>query len=565
MKIRHLIVEISANGARNTKVSEAVRDVVTIGRGSACEVRLQSRLVSLAHATLTTMGDDLVVEEGRSAGELQVNGKLVQRASLRDGDRLTVGDVGLRLKDEGGTWVFEEERRLDEQVDPEEFVAAGLGALEVRRRLPSYSAIATVLSILAIAGCMLFPAVSEDKAAWNSGPISSSHHLIAADCSACHDGAFTRVSDEKCTGCHQMTEHADVFKTHLKGLEGRCASCHMEHNGDHGLIASESKLCTSCHASIKSVYAESVRPDVVSWRDHPEFSVRLQSDDPEQPGPWVRLDEKEKLIDNSHIKLNHAVHLKPDLRTRDGTKTLQCRDCHMPSADLRTIEPISMERHCQECHSLEFDDRLPKVEVPHGDPDVVYRYLYSEYAKLFLAAEDDPVLQERFEINVRQRPGGRAPSVQEQPQSREDFVRAFVERESRIAEAMLFTRTACRLCHDVKKLEFDDAELSGRGVSRFDIFKPMIPNQWMSEAVFSHGAHEEVACEDCHRGVRQSEQTADVLLPGKSLCIDCHSDDGHRGTVKSECVMCHSFHDQLLLPADRKRPIGEIVKAPARQ
>ncbi|MBD3409556.1 MAG: cytochrome C, partial [Ignavibacteriales bacterium] len=56
-----------------------------------------------------------------------------------------------------------------------------------------------------------------------------------------------------------------------------------------------------------------------------------------------------------------------------------------------------------------------------------------------------------------------------------------------------------------------------------------------SRIIFSHELHAMMAgCEDCHDGVAESESLADLALPGKPACENCHDveDDDN-------CGMCH--------------------------
>jgi hypothetical protein len=135
---------------------------------------------------------------------------------------------------------------------------------------------------------------------------------------------------------------------------------------------------------------------------------------------------------------------------------------------------------------------------------------------------------------------------------------------------MLFTKTACFLCHEVSKRDVSEDQLREEASSQYEILKPQIPEIWMPESIFSHGAHEEVSCESCHAGARTSEKTSDVLLPRVDSCRECHSSlgDSHpRGghsTVKSDCIMCHSYHDSLLMSLDKKHSIEDIVSRPVR-
>ena len=567
MLIRHLIEEVSANGTRDVRGHVYESGEIVLGRGSGCDLRLESKLVSLVHAKISVVGEDLFVEDLDSLGGVQVNGQLVKRTQLREGAHLRLGDIALAVAREGAVWILHQKVERRETVDSAAAVEATLQRLQLKNRLPSVALLSTVLVVFAVVVFFLYPWTTTAKESWNSGPISNNHHMIADNCGVCHTGGFQRVEDKTCESCHNVTAHARVFEKHLQVGEFRCASCHMEHNGDNGLVAQQPKLCTSCHADIKRVFPETTRPDIPNWEKHTEFMVSLQAK-PGEVAPRVRLDDTARLIDRSNIKLNHELHLQANLRGPDGEVTLGCRDCHGMGANFRQIEKIDMEKHCAGCHSLEFDERLPGTVVPHGDPDTVYRFLYSEYAKLSLAAKEDTAIQETF--NIRVKPGGRAASMEAQPKVDEDFIRAFVEDESRKAERMLFTKTACYLCHEVSTKDVSDDQLREEGGSRYEVLKPQIPEVWMPEAIFSHGAHEEVSCESCHEGARSSTQTSDVLLPKVDSCRTCHSalggqhPTGGHSTVRSDCIMCHSFHESLLMDLDRKHSIADIVGRPVR-
>jgi hypothetical protein len=257
--------------------------------------------------------------------------------------------------------------------------------------------------------------------------------------------------------------------------------------------------------------------------------------------------------------------LQPNLRTKTGRRTMQCGDCHELSENFRTIKPIEFEKHCQSCHTLEFDERLPKREVPHGDPDVVYRFLYAEYAKLLLGSTSVPSpTRTEFQQRGGRIPGRTSAAEVEAAKAPDDFSRSFVEQESRGAEKILFTKTACYLCHSVGNNKTPVPDIKDRALSFFTILKPQIPDRWMPKSIFSHGGHEEVSCDDCHSGVRQSEFTADVLLPKIESCRDCHAEisrTGHpdKGKVSGDCVTCHSYHDSRPIPPERKRPVKDII------
>ena len=42
---------------------------------------------------------------------------------------------------------------------------------------------------------------------------------------------------------------------------------------------------------------------------------------------------------------------------------LHCGDCHQPEVGGRLMVPVSMEQHCQRCHSLAFEPEVTKRQV----------------------------------------------------------------------------------------------------------------------------------------------------------------------------------------------------------
>jgi hypothetical protein len=71
---------------------------------------------------------------------------------------------------------------------------------------------------------------------------------------------------------------------------------------------------------------------------------------------------------------------------------------------------------------------------------------------------------------------------------------------------------------------------------------------WFQRAVFDHAAHRAVNCDTCHAGARTSTKSADILLPGKKTCLECHGPP--RGTAREprggagdSCTLCHRYHN----------------------
>ncbi len=555
MKFRHKIETININGLKEFSVNYFLTDELIVGRGSGCLIRLTNRLVELSHTKVRANSENqLVVEDMNTDGGTRVNDVLIKKPTVvKEGDRIKVGDVTFTVFNDGTYWGFHEVREEKLEEDRDAIVSRWTKRLDLNRLYPSFTSFSLLL--VASIGLIAFvePYVGMNQGLWSSGPISNPHKMIEKNCAACHTNEFTPVIDAQCQQCHRLSEHSPAM-SHVTekhpDMNFRCADCHHEHNGDQGIIESKSELCTQCHGNLEKFFPLTKHPQVKSFNRHPEFAVSIPQYDEngaETFSKRVSFDDKDELLDSTRLKLNHAKHLVKDLNSPTGPQTLKCQDCHKHSDDLHNIVPITFEANCKSCHPIGFDERLSDRQVPHGEPDVVYAYLIAEYAKLFLNTERQNTRQDFVR---RFRPGQTAES--ETPSI--DFTKQFVEQESRKAETELFTKTACFLCHQVRP-----ADNTGPGKSKFRVLKPNLPSVWMPETIFSHGAHQEVECESCHRGVRKSTETTDVLLPKLADCSVCHAQAGHEGKVGSECITCHSFHRPLLLSDRSRRAIREII------
>src|SRR6478672_6299664 len=66
---------------------------VVIGRTSECDVVLYDPGVSRRHARIFSEGDNYFVEDMGSSNGTKVNGAVVKKTQLKDGDAVTLGPV----------------------------------------------------------------------------------------------------------------------------------------------------------------------------------------------------------------------------------------------------------------------------------------------------------------------------------------------------------------------------------------------------------------------------------------------------------------------------------------
>ncbi len=551
---RYIQERLSRRGSIEQLSEDFALSEILVGRGGKSHIILTSREVSLEHAAFKFSQGVLSVSDLNSFSGIQINGGKTQGGLLNSGDTVRIGDIHFRVEISGEVISLIQLRSEVAEMSPTQSaqkVVETLARLRIDTYLPSmrmlsYGGLALVLGLF-----FLWPLSTRGLLSWNSGPVSNSHKLISADCSSCHTFPFAHVRDAACESCHSMSKHtegmAQLTAQHPE-MTFRCGQCHMEHNGDSGVISQDGRFCTGCHSDIGSFKDHSQVKNVAGFDSHPQFRISVV--EPSGQKARVDVDDQARAKDSTPIKLNHAIHLKPGLRGAKGPVTLECSSCHQLDRDLRIFEPITFEKNCADCHTLGFDERLPNTQVPHAAPDDVYAALFTQYTKLLLLETGPRTVQ--------------VPSDREMPKGTRgvpvDALKVvdttLVEQSARDAERQLFTKTACMECHEVAekpRSEWIKAE------SRYRVTPVQIPTVWYSGARFSHGAHEPFTCESCHKDVRASKHTSDLLLPHISNCQGCHVGHDKPGFVKSECTLCHSYHASESVPSTDKRDIAEYL------
>ena len=89
------ILEASDPSGEPLKFRLPAGSVYTIGRSTGAEFMVDAALVSRLHCRLTATRDSLQVKDLDSTNGTFVNGRRVETAELKDGDRLGVGRLEL--------------------------------------------------------------------------------------------------------------------------------------------------------------------------------------------------------------------------------------------------------------------------------------------------------------------------------------------------------------------------------------------------------------------------------------------------------------------------------------
>ncbi len=456
----------------------------------------------------------------------------------------------------------------------------------IRKRVVSFTIIASLL--------ILFVCLSREMRNnfINPGPISTVHASAtfvgihtksssdASNCAACHEGARenaatwntqafdafkhglapakliakgpleTTAMDKNCLACHAGSN----FHQPNIGANFACSECHKEHQGSGKMLAVNSASCTSCHGSSELMAASQKIGATLNPHAFPapiaNSDVETQARQRPANGytnvitgfatdhPEFRL-IRDKVRDESSLKFNHSLHL----RTGKIPRELKCADCHQRDGNGEYQQPITYEKNCVECHTLQFDPNTPAendkpgIYLPHGDPYYVRAYLrslniqYEEYGR----SHESITRQDELIKYVQEKRGG----IEKLYQTGENLERAvfFADMKGEIPGGRRAPFAGCATCHEVSEPKTDNATP--------EIKKVSTPNRWLTLGKFNHDLHQKgLSCTDCHN-VMKSELTSDLNLPSIKSCVECHSP---KGGIDYRCTTCHSYHNS--------KPIG---------
>lgn len=556
--MRWLIRRVLKKGKNSISYEEDTHygEMLTIGRASDQAIFLPDIRAALNHARVTSLGSGQYRVESLIIAGIRVNGEITYAITVGAGAVIEIGATRLTLiaapQDHDAAV---EVAAIDK--GEQAFIIAlrkkptSLSQTWIGKRWPSWVGFVTVLAFglllpitshfVPVVDTLLSHSPLPSTAAWETGELDAAHRHFGDDCKACHQNAFLMVRDTACTSCHANTKaHADPALFNISELgDARCGTCHKDHNGERGMVSTDQRLCSDCHADLTArTEGASQIVDISDFGDaHPQFHVNLpgwSADGEFTPKslPWTA-----GLRENSGLKFNHLAHLKADgLNTPDGRKTLSCASCHTPEPGGAAMKPIAFESMCRECHQLGFDSLAPDREVPHADVAAVVYTLDEYYARRGLeggyADARAPIV-----VQQRRRPGS-------PPLSRQEQVEALAWARDRAREAArtLFTGKACVTCHSVAP--------PGPANADWKIAPVRVSGIWYVEAHFTHARHETMACADCHGDAETSKASNDLLIPGIDNCRQCHGGATAQGKVASTCIACHDYHRSPVLTLD---------------
>jgi hypothetical protein len=281
---------------------------------------------------------------------------------------------------------------------------------------------------------------------------------------------------------------------------------------------------------------------------HPEFLVDLPNWDANGTYAPVRTRlDTPNIKELSGLKYPHDKHLNPDgLKTPNGKKVLQCKDCHVQEPGGAKMLPVKFETMCHDCHRLDFDPLEPERQVPHAKVAEIIFMLDEFYAEQGLVGGYQDATAP-FIVQQRRRPGEAMT-----PQQQQEAL-SWARQKSRKVADTLFESRACTVCHTVTR-----SSVAGKP---FVVAPVRVAGTWYPRSEFTHAKHETMRCEDCHAAAT-SKTTADLLIPGIANCRECHAGERAKDKVASGCVACHGYHQSKFLVLTELQARGEKSAAP---
>lgn len=546
-------------------------ETLTIGRAANQAIFVNDLRAALEHALVVALGDGRFRVESLVAAGLRIDGNFEQTAVATTGSSIEVGNARITIVEPPKDFEAAVEVALIDKSEvasreQAEALPQTLGEAGMSKRRPAWIllliALTVGLAIPIIAHYVpTFRSLTKDipgfgLSTWDTGALAGAHHALAKDCQACHGAPFAVVQDDKCLTCHAATPaHADPKQFPLDELaSARCAHCHRDHGGGDGLVRADQELCSHCHKNLsEQLKGDTKIGDVGDFgTSHPQFQVMLPTWDAKGKFTPLRTSmDGAALVETSGLKFPHATHLRErGLQSPTGVRHLECVTCHTPEPGGALIAPIDFEQHCQSCHTLGFDVRIPDRQVPHGKVAEVQYMLDEFYSKIALeGGYDDP--QAPATVRQRRRPGQPPMSA---PEQREALVWAR-DRSRQIGDT-LFNSRACGVCHAVSK---DPAAANGGWL----IAPVRVSGKWYDKARFSHAKHTTMKCADCHDAAL-SQNSADLLIPEISNCRQCHAGERSSDKLKSTCIACHGFHQAPFVSREpAKTSAAQKPEAPA--
>jgi predicted CXXCH cytochrome family protein len=565
----------TADGREIVRTASHSADSVSIGRDSSNVVHLADLAVDMVHARLTRLSAMRVLAEASGSLGFEADSKSTSRVEIDAaiGSVLRFGGHKVRVASEGDDIVLTVSREEAVSDSAEARDEQGLFTLKnvALGRRPLAWALAGLVLLLFLAWPIYTYATSRGMdergpgfhadEMWSSGSLSLAHKSLKNDCQACHVNKFEAVTDKTCMTCHKDDAHNHAKPERLLGAkaapglggsirmgfqsafgipQGRCVECHTEHEGAGKMPATAQQFCADCHGSLKDRLHDSKLGNASDFGTlHPQLQVSITSNPGGMDRQTRRVPMTGGVSEDNGLKFPHDIHLSKTngiarmaqtMAAEQGWgESLQCKDCHVRSADGTRFKPVDMEEDCQMCHSLAFDKIDGTIRtLRHGKPDQVVADLRAFYRST------GPARPINLSGMARRRPGDYA--AVETATDYSIGARQWPGQANEAVQAVFSRGGACYDCHSVMGT-----------ATGFAVKKVFQPARYFQKGWFDHEAHNKSECTECHKA-GQSKSASDLILPDLASCRTCHvggtgaSLASVKKPVESSCAMCHDYH-----------------------
>ncbi len=614
-------IALKSSGEEIVRRAVVETDALVIGRDGASGIHLPDLAADPRHARITSRDTNTLLIESIGDQPFTVNGQSTNRAELAIATGAELGFGGHRIvlsrEAESGLPAFTV-RRVEAVSESAEAIDLG-SAYTLQKLLPGKRISAwgfAALMLIAFLAVPIWswatyqplafdkdarrPAGIHGDSAWSSGNLSIAHKNLGNDCQACHVQPFVAVRDNACMTCHKADAHEHIadgarllkargapagfagfqraVATAFNKPAGRCVDCHTEHEGAAAMPATKQQFCADCHDGMKSRLSDTKIADAADFGvAHPQFRPMLitgvTSDASGDKPLFQRAVWSESLRENTGLKFTHGQHLSKTngvaqmvrrragqyaaggARAKDG---LGCQDCHQTEAGGARYKPVEMEKACESCHSLSFDEIGGTFRtLRHGEPAQVVADLRAAFRG---GMPPRPASLSGMGLSglARRIPGNAAMKA-----SAADYARAvhFYPLQADQAVAQVFSKGGmCYDCHNISR--GGSAATAG-----FTVQKVAQNGRYYTKGWFDHKDHRKSDCASCHVNAATSNDANAVLVPGidgKGGCRSCHVGEGGaklasakvKEPVASSCAMCHEYHmdsDAPWQPASKRK------------
>ena len=516
--INCLLIKITTNSrglpVRNYRTINAAE--LMIGRGAECTIHLADPRVAMHHAVIKELEDGHIYIVSLN-GEVEVDGAILQNIKLTPGKQIMVGPYQLNVEPAPPDVNLSIALTLIEQL-PDDYQDLKArthdplpNAFKFKWRLSMWLAalIALTFLLLPLAQNLIPPLQTSMSTlpfgfdrVWSPGRISTAHRHFGSQCFNCHQAPLKKVPDQACVHCHQDTAphiaDPELQKRSLKAAHRfigsmRCAECHQEHKAPHPLARQDNDMCIKCHGAIRTIDRETKLPNIRDFeKQHPDFKLSFKTGPNAKDTVRIPQADKAKLIEKSGLVFPHNQHVGK-VQGPNGiwdVRELACTSCHQAEGKEMRFKALSYKNNCSTCHTgeLQVGPKDHKLTLPHGDEQSMFNAL-----KLYAPKEFD-----RYSDQLK--------------------------------------NNGCAYCHEVQATQAGD-DLPWRTAPLH------LNNDWFSKAQFNHAAHRTQQCTSCHK-VEESTSSADVAIPDRQSCLQCHSGNTQRyKRIASSCMSCHNFHN----------------------